>query len=234
MSKSDRHGHNFDFSEAAWAALKAASVNRCLCCGGNDRLEPDHVIPQIRGGSNSIGNMQVLCKRCNVAKSGRAIDYRSTSCLVPWTAQQLDEMRRVAVFNFGPRWSCTQTAMGLPVRCLMSQGTVVLLQRIAQAGGDFPARLPVGSVYIIEAGFEFGRVEVRNCRDNTIDEIDLLEPERLGKFPCDCYCGGGESDWRRHFKRCRRGLELKRRERVEWFRAGYQKIFSQKHQNPLT
>jgi 5-methylcytosine-specific restriction endonuclease McrA len=33
----------------------------------------DHIVPVIRGGSDEIGNLQLLCKRCNVEKGVRTM-----------------------------------------------------------------------------------------------------------------------------------------------------------------
>ena len=49
---------------------------RCLRCGSNDRLTLDHVVPRIRGGSNHVRNLQLLCQPCNGEKGGKIIDYR--------------------------------------------------------------------------------------------------------------------------------------------------------------
>lgn len=51
--------------------------NRCLCCGRTDAsLTRDHVVPLIKGGGNSIANIQPLCRSCNSAKGVNVIDYR--------------------------------------------------------------------------------------------------------------------------------------------------------------
>ncbi|KAA8888454.1 DUF2510 domain-containing protein [Nocardia colli] len=44
---------------------------RCQQCGDTHYLEFDHVIPLSRGGATSVGNLQILCRRCNLAKGTR-------------------------------------------------------------------------------------------------------------------------------------------------------------------
>lgn len=44
---------------------------RCVQCQATDYLEYDHVIPWSKGGASSVANVQVLCRRCNLAKSDR-------------------------------------------------------------------------------------------------------------------------------------------------------------------
>jgi stress response protein SCP2 len=43
----------------------------CVECGATEYLEFDHVIPWSRGGATSAGNLQLLCRGCNLAKGAR-------------------------------------------------------------------------------------------------------------------------------------------------------------------
>jgi hypothetical protein len=42
---------------------------RCVQCGAEDYLEFDHIIPYSRGGANTVDNVQLLCRRCNLRKT---------------------------------------------------------------------------------------------------------------------------------------------------------------------
>ncbi|APW63609.1 hypothetical protein BSF38_05182 [Paludisphaera borealis] len=44
---------------------------RCVRCSATDYLEFDHIIPHARGGANTVGNVQLLCRRCNNLKRDR-------------------------------------------------------------------------------------------------------------------------------------------------------------------
>lgn len=44
---------------------------RCAKCTATDYLEYDHIIPHTRGGASTVGNVQLLCRRCNLEKSDR-------------------------------------------------------------------------------------------------------------------------------------------------------------------
>jgi 5-methylcytosine-specific restriction endonuclease McrA len=42
---------------------------QCVRCGSKERLEFDHIIPVVAGGSNTERNIQLLCESCNRSKS---------------------------------------------------------------------------------------------------------------------------------------------------------------------
>ena len=41
---------------------------QCVRCGSRERLEFDHIIPVIAGGSSTERNVQLLCESCNRSK----------------------------------------------------------------------------------------------------------------------------------------------------------------------
>jgi len=63
-----------------WKDLKIKYGNKCLACGKKEPeilLTPDHIIPISKGGSNTIDNIQPLCRTCNFKKNNkRSTDYR--------------------------------------------------------------------------------------------------------------------------------------------------------------
>ena len=44
---------------------------KCVQCGATTYLEFDHIIPYTKGGANSVANVQLLCRSCNLKKSDR-------------------------------------------------------------------------------------------------------------------------------------------------------------------
>jgi hypothetical protein len=53
------------------AAVYQRDGGRCAQCGSSGYLEFDHVIPFALGGATSEGNLQLLCRRCNLAKGSK-------------------------------------------------------------------------------------------------------------------------------------------------------------------
>lgn len=43
-------------------------AGRCVRCGSREKLEFDHIVPVIRGGSDTARNIELLCEACNRKK----------------------------------------------------------------------------------------------------------------------------------------------------------------------
>ena len=46
-------------------------MGRCAVCGATEELEFDHIIPRSKGGASTVGNVQVICSKCNEKKSAQ-------------------------------------------------------------------------------------------------------------------------------------------------------------------
>jgi len=56
-----------DIKTAVWQR----DQGRCVQCHATEYLEFDHVIPHSKGGATSVNNLQLLCRKCNLAKGDR-------------------------------------------------------------------------------------------------------------------------------------------------------------------
>lgn len=62
------------YKRADVEALAVKQRYRCNGCGRNlwvTGYHVDHVVPLARGGRNEVGNIQLLCPRCNLRKGCR-------------------------------------------------------------------------------------------------------------------------------------------------------------------
>ncbi|KKL25211.1 hypothetical protein LCGC14_2407520, partial [marine sediment metagenome] len=46
---------------------------KCVHCASPEDICIDHIIPFIRGGKTTEGNLQTLCKKCNSKKSDKVL-----------------------------------------------------------------------------------------------------------------------------------------------------------------
>lgn len=65
-----------DFTDEQWEALCKAARYRCCYCGEKgtaETLEPDHLTPYAKNGSNTLHNVLPCCSSCNSRKKDRAV-----------------------------------------------------------------------------------------------------------------------------------------------------------------
>lgn len=51
--------------------IKRLKNSPCVNCGSYEQIQIDHIIPVSRNGRHSIGNLQPLCKFCNLSKGSK-------------------------------------------------------------------------------------------------------------------------------------------------------------------
>ncbi len=47
--------------------------NQCGYCGSKDNLEIEHIVPKSKGGTNSVKNITLSCRKCNELKSNMSL-----------------------------------------------------------------------------------------------------------------------------------------------------------------
>lgn len=73
ITKAHRRGAIGNFTPEEWLNKLDKYGNRCVHCGSLDHIEKDHIRPIALGGTNSIGNIQPLCRKCNASKGARYV-----------------------------------------------------------------------------------------------------------------------------------------------------------------
>lgn len=64
---------NFRFNGADWLRVQRRFGFRCAYCSKRGPLTMDHVVPIVRGGTHSEGNIVPACVSCNCHKQGRFV-----------------------------------------------------------------------------------------------------------------------------------------------------------------
>lgn len=68
------------FTKEEWENLLRKNAYTCLSCGRHKDeilIVADHIVPLSRGGSNTIENIQPLCRSCNAHKYTKTYKYAS-------------------------------------------------------------------------------------------------------------------------------------------------------------
>ena len=76
------------------------------CRGLFDSLHKDHIIPLHKGGTDTIENIQPLCRRCNLSKRGESINWLAMAVGERWLRDSNphnDGMKKY-VESFGYEW----------------------------------------------------------------------------------------------------------------------------------
>ena len=85
-SKETRHRHKEIVSsqyKKQRLRVLARDGHMCQLCGTTEEpFHIDHIIPRSKGGTSDLDNLQVLCKRCNLAKGSRSV-FLSTPTTPP-------------------------------------------------------------------------------------------------------------------------------------------------------
>lgn len=80
------------FTREQWLKLCELCGNKCLKCGREGKLSPDHIRPASRGGSSWINQIQPLCPPCNIRKSNIYVtDYRPEH-VKEWARLEMEKM----------------------------------------------------------------------------------------------------------------------------------------------
>lgn len=72
LAENKAHGSVLDHVKSA---VLQRDQGRCVQCGsdadGGKYLEYDHILPRSEGGTNTVENIQLLCRMCNLKKGTR-------------------------------------------------------------------------------------------------------------------------------------------------------------------
>ncbi len=68
-----------------WCKVVEAASGKCQVCGETENLHVDHIVPVSRGGKTELGNLQLLCRFCNISKGAKPF--------AEWLPQRMKEVR---------------------------------------------------------------------------------------------------------------------------------------------
>lgn len=71
IAPSDSEGPSRHIPQDIKNAVWQRDQGKCVQCGDASYLEFDHIIPFSKGGASTVGNVQLLCRRCNLTKGDR-------------------------------------------------------------------------------------------------------------------------------------------------------------------
>ncbi len=71
LSESFSSAHSRHIPDSVRRDVWERDQGRCVRCSASEYLEYDHIIPHARGGANTVDNVQILCRKCNLLKSDR-------------------------------------------------------------------------------------------------------------------------------------------------------------------
>lgn len=70
LVRRSRTGH---ISQGKRQSIYARDGAKCVYCSSEIDLEPDHILPRSKGGSDEIDNLLTACKKCNSLRQNRPI-----------------------------------------------------------------------------------------------------------------------------------------------------------------
>ncbi|WP_438006425.1 DEAD/DEAH box helicase family protein [Sorangium sp. So ce321] len=85
-----------EVDEVTKAEVLARDGHACLACGTTRNLNADHVVAVYVGGSNEVGNLQTLCRQCNILKAKQRISFRVARTALGQPAAALPDTRAPA------------------------------------------------------------------------------------------------------------------------------------------
>ena len=81
--ESAKRANGGEFKMEDWQTLVELAHGKCPACGKRRKLNMDHIVPVVKGGTNYLYNLQPLCRSCNSQKMTDTHDYR-TPAMLQW------------------------------------------------------------------------------------------------------------------------------------------------------